>query len=163
MRCRRLRPEWMTPGGDASFARADLSPHLPNGVAAPTIGALPAPWRVSRVSESPCTETGRRRQVSRLAGPACRQTATETRETCPRKPKTPARCDSNSGNLPQSRENAARRLGNPENPPPRAGAAPATRKTRHLRHPCVPPRQQQPARPGRLLRRSLSTGATVVC
>ena len=49
------------------------------------------------------------------------------------------------------------------NPPPLRAAATATRETRHLRHPCAPPRQQQPARPGRLLRRSLSTGAIVVC
>ena len=96
---------------------AGLSPHLPNGVVTLTISTLPASWRVSRVSESPCTGTGLRRQVFRLAEPACRQTATETRTTCQRKPKTPARGDSNSGNLPQSREIAARRPGNSGNLP----------------------------------------------
>ena len=89
------------------------------------------PWWVFRVSELSCTGTGLRRQVFRLTEPACRQTATGTREICHRKPKTPARGDSNSENLPRSREIAARRPGSSENPPPRHRPATRTRKSCH--------------------------------
>ena len=99
MRCRRLRPEWMTPGGDASFARADLSPHLPNGVVTLTIGTLPAPGgfpgfpnrrarkrgAAGRFPDLPGPRAGKPPQ--RLGKPASESRkplhgATATRETC---------------------------------------------------------------------------------
>ena len=65
-------------------------------------------------------------------GPPCRQTATGNRITRQRNPKTPARRDSNSENLPPGRKIAARWLGNSENPPPRGGVATENRRTSHL-------------------------------
>ena len=177
MRCRRLRPERMTPGGDASFARAGLSPRLPNGVAAPTIGALPAP-----LAGFPGFRIAVHGNGAPPAGfPTCRARMQANRhrnsDNLPAKAENPCTGRQQLGKPAAKSRNRctkARQLGKPaasgwrrdrgsENPPPLRAAAPAIRETRHLRHPCAPPRQQQPARPGRLLRRSLSTGAIVVC
>ena len=93
---------------------------------------LPA-WRVSRLSECPCTEIGFRWRVFRVPEPACRQFATATRETCRQNPETRARRRSNSENPPRGARFAARRPANSENLPTRGVAATATRKTRQAR------------------------------
>lgn len=99
-------------------AKRSVLPPVNSGLTEPRSGCLNFPaWRVSRLSESPCTETGLRWQVFRVSESACRQFDTATRKTCRRNPETRARRRSNSGNLPRWARNAARRPANSENLP----------------------------------------------